>query len=115
VFGTAIDEWKMREFIDYIASYLRDAGPWHILLDAGWFIAEGRPGAELSRVDTEKFPSGIRALVDYAHARDIRMILASAAGLHRAVPGLADSTRHHRGAAELRVRLLEPRSAPLHA
>jgi hypothetical protein len=75
VFGTAIDEWKMREFVDYIASYLGDAGPWHILLDAGWFIAEGRPGAELSRVDTEKFPSGIRALVDYAHARGIKMIL----------------------------------------
>jgi len=75
VFGTAIDEGKIREFVDYLADYLGDVGPWHILLDAGWFVAEGRPGAELSRVDVEKFPSGIRALVDYAHARDVRLIL----------------------------------------
>ena len=75
VYGTAIDESKIREQIDYIADYLGDVGPWHILLDAGWFIAEGRPGAELGRVDTEKFPSGIRALVDYAHARGLRVIL----------------------------------------
>jgi hypothetical protein len=75
VFGTAIDEQKIREFVDYVADYLGDLGPWHILLDAGWFIAEGRPNAELSRVDEEKFPSGIRALVDYAHARGSRVIL----------------------------------------
>jgi len=75
VYGTAIDEAKIREQIDYIADYLGDVGPWHILLDAGWFIAEGRPEAELGRVDPEKFPSGIRALVDYAHARGLRMIL----------------------------------------
>ena len=49
VYGTGIDEWKIREQIDYIADYLNDVGPWHILFDAGWFVAEGRPGAELGR------------------------------------------------------------------
>jgi hypothetical protein len=75
VFGTNVDEWKIREFVDYLADHLGDVGPWHILLDAGWFIAEGRPGAELAVVDEEKFPSGIRAVVDHAHSRGIRVIL----------------------------------------
>jgi hypothetical protein len=79
VYGTAIDEAKLREQIDYLADYLGDVGPWHVLLDAGWFVAEGRPGAAPERVDPAKFPSGIRALVDYAHARGIRMILYYAA------------------------------------
>ena len=48
-----MDEWKIREFVDYLADNLGDVGPWHILLDAGWFIAEGRPGAELSVVDQD--------------------------------------------------------------
>jgi hypothetical protein len=75
VFGTNVDEGKIREFVDYLADYLGDVGPWHILLDAGWFIAEGRPGAELAIVDEEKFPSGVRAVVDYAHRRGIKVIL----------------------------------------
>lgn len=75
VYGTHIDEEKVREHLDYIAEYLGDVGPWHLLLDAGWFIAEGREGAELAAVDTEKFPSGIRALVNYAHRRGIRVML----------------------------------------
>jgi hypothetical protein len=75
VYGTNVDEWKIREQVDYLATYLGDLGPWHILLDAGWFIAEGRDGAELGSVDTAKFPSGIRATVDYAHQHGIRVIL----------------------------------------
>jgi hypothetical protein len=61
--------------VDYLATYLGDVGPWHVLLDAGWFVADGRPGGELTTVDPDKFPSGIRALVDYAHARGVRVIL----------------------------------------
>jgi hypothetical protein len=75
VYGMDVDERKIRDHIDYIATYLGDVGPWHVLLDAGWFVADGRPGAELERVDPDKFPSGIRALVDYAHARGVRLIL----------------------------------------
>jgi hypothetical protein len=75
VYGMDVDEWKIREYVDYLADYLGDVGPWHILLDAGWFIAEGRSGAEPGRVDPAKFPSGMRALIDYAHRRGVRVIL----------------------------------------
>ena len=79
VYGMDVDEWKIREYVDYLADNLSDVGPWHILLDAGWFVAEGRPGAEPGRVDADKFPSGLRALIDYAHARGVRVILYYAA------------------------------------
>lgn len=70
-----IDEAKLRRQIDYIAENLSDLGPWHIIVDAGWYVAEGRPGSEWRTVDTDKFHSGLRALVDYAHSRGVRVVL----------------------------------------
>lgn len=73
--GIHITEYDVRRQIDYISRYLSDLGPWHIFLDAGWYVSEGREGADWMTVDAEKFPSGIRALVDYAHAHGIRLIM----------------------------------------
>ncbi|MBI3979978.1 MAG: NPCBM/NEW2 domain-containing protein [Chloroflexi bacterium] len=73
-FNVAIDEEKLRAQIDYIAENLADLGPWHVLVDAGWYVAEGREGAEWRNVDRAKFPSGLRALVDYAHSRGVRVV-----------------------------------------
>jgi hypothetical protein len=73
--GINVTEADVRRQIDYIAQYLADLGPWHIFLDAGWYVSEGREGADWMTVDEEKFPSGIRALVDYAHAHGIRLIM----------------------------------------
>lgn len=70
-----VTEADIRRHIDYIAQHLSDLGPWHILLDAGWYIAEGRPEADWRAVDRAKFPSGLRALVDYAHSRGVRVVL----------------------------------------
>ncbi len=68
------DEEMIKEQIDYIAEKLADLGSWSILLDAGWYVAEGRDGSDWV-VDEEKFPSGLRALVDYAHSRDVKVVL----------------------------------------
>lgn len=68
------DEDIVKEQIDYIAANLADLGPWNILLDAGWYIAEGRDGSDWE-VDEEKFPSGLRALVDYAHSKGLKVVL----------------------------------------
>ena len=75
LYGMDIDERKLKSQIDYIAAKLNDLGPWSILIDAGWYVAEGRPDADWRNVDSAKFPSGLRALVDYAHQRNIRVVL----------------------------------------
>lgn len=74
-FGMNYDEAAVKAQIDYIAQNLADLGPWHILLDAGWYVAEGKPGSSWENVDEAKFPSGLRSLVDYAHSRGIKVVL----------------------------------------
>lgn len=68
------DEEKIRDQVDYIDRNLSDLGPWNILLDAGWYVAEGRPNSTWE-VDKEKFPNGLRSLVDYAHSKNIKVVL----------------------------------------
>jgi hypothetical protein len=75
VFGPGVDEARLRQQIDYIAEYLNDVGPWHVVIDAGWHVAYGEADAEFRAVDYDKFPQGIRSLVDYAHARGVRVVL----------------------------------------
>ena len=70
-----INEGEMHAQIDFIADYLSDIGPWQVALDAGWYRAEGGPEADWRSVDTDKFPSGIAELADFAHSRDVRMSL----------------------------------------
>jgi len=75
VYYMGIDEQVLKDHIDYIAENLADLGQWHIIVDAGWYVAEGRDGAEWRNVDTDKFPSGLADLVAYAHARGIKVVL----------------------------------------
>ncbi|MBI3970621.1 MAG: NPCBM/NEW2 domain-containing protein [Chloroflexi bacterium] len=70
-----ISQEKLVRHVDYIAEHFADLGPWHVLIDAGWYVAEGRPGAEWRRQDFEKLPRGLRWFVDYAHGRGVRVIL----------------------------------------
>lgn len=75
LYGMDIDEWKLKSQIDFIAENLNDVGPWSILIDAGWYLAEGHPDSSWKAVDLSKFPSGLRALVDYAHERGVKVVL----------------------------------------
>jgi hypothetical protein len=75
VYGSSVDEGKMRRQIDVIANELGDLGPWHILIDAGWQDVGPDGSDDLGQDQRTRFPSGLRALVDYAHARGIRVIL----------------------------------------
>lgn len=75
LYGTDIDEEKLKSQIDFIAGNLNDMGPWSILIDAGWYLAEGKLDGDWRSVDTDKFPSGLRALVDYAHERNVQVVL----------------------------------------
>lgn len=69
------NEEAIRSQIDYIAQNLNDLGTWNVLVDAGWYVAEGREDSDWRNVDTDKFPSGLRALVDYAHSKGIKVVL----------------------------------------
>jgi hypothetical protein len=74
-FGMSYNEATVKAQIDYISRNLADLGEWHILLDAGWYVAEGRPGSSWENVDEEKFPNGLRSVVDYAHSKGVRVVL----------------------------------------
>lgn len=75
LYGMDIDEQKLRSQIDYLATSLSDVGPWSILIDAGWYLAEGRPDSDWRATDEAKFPSGLRSLVDYAHDQGVKVVL----------------------------------------
>ena len=75
VYYMDINEDVIRRQIDYIADNLADLGTWSILIDAGWYVSEGREGAGWRSVDRDKFPSGLRNLVDYAHSRGQKVVL----------------------------------------
>ncbi|MEK7216440.1 MAG: NPCBM/NEW2 domain-containing protein [Chloroflexota bacterium] len=75
VYYMDISEDALVREIDFLADRLADLGPWHIIVDAGWYVAEGRDGSEWRNQDREKFPQGIKWLVDYAHRRGVKVVL----------------------------------------
>lgn len=75
VYYMGISDGELRRQVDYIANNLGDLGPWHLIVDAGWYVSEGRDGADWRQVDEDKFPEGLRSFVDYAHSRGIRVVL----------------------------------------
>jgi hypothetical protein len=75
VYFMGVSDAGLRAQIDYISKNLADLGPWHVVIDAGWYVAEGEPNSGFQTVDRNKFPEGIRSVVDYAHARGIKVAL----------------------------------------
>jgi alpha-galactosidase len=74
-YGVKVDEASMREEIDGAA----DMGAELFVLDAGWYVGAGHDGSGdytsglgSWQVDAARFPSGLGALRDYAHARGLK-------------------------------------------
>lgn len=71
-FAYDIDESKIRSLADaMVASGLRDAGYNHIFIDDCW--QGGRDNQNNIIPDPKKFPSGMKALVDYVHGKGLKM------------------------------------------
>ncbi len=71
-FGDDINEQALREMADaMVASGMVAAGYDHLMIDDGW--QGGRDKRNNIIADPGKFPSGIKALADYVHARGIKL------------------------------------------
>lgn len=80
-FGEAIDERLVMQTIDALqASGLRDAGYVYVNLDDGWQRYKGSRKDHPLEADPVKFPHGIRALADYAHAHGFKLGIYSGPG-----------------------------------
>ena len=79
-YGCDIDEAKIRGAADAMAaSGMKEAGYRYVIIDDCWQV--GRDGAGNIVADPAKFPSGIKALADYIHARGLKFGIYSDAGL----------------------------------
>ncbi|MFJ9365663.1 glycoside hydrolase family 27 protein [Nocardia sp. NPDC101769] len=75
--GIPLTEQNIHEVIDtMVGSGMRDAGYRYVNLDAGW-AASNRDAAGNLRADPRRFPHGMAALADYAHARGMYLGLYS--------------------------------------
>ena len=81
-FRLNINENLVRQVADVIVEKgLKDAGYEYLVIDDGWQIARDEEGNIVA--DPEKFPSGIKALADYAHSRGLKFGLYSDAGARK--------------------------------
>lgn len=78
-FACNIDEKTVRAQADaMVASGMRAAGYQYIVIDDCWQNGRDKDGNILA--DTKRFPSGIRALADYVHAKGLKFGIYSDAG-----------------------------------
>ncbi|MFI1770899.1 glycoside hydrolase family 27 protein [Thalassobellus citreus] len=79
-FRTDINEQLVKDIADkFVELGLKDAGYEYIVLDDGWMSKERDANGNLI-ADPVKFPSGIKALADYIHAKGLKFGLYNCAG-----------------------------------
>lgn len=78
-FACNVNEQIVRDSADAIVSSgMRDAGYLYVVIDDCWHGARDANG--FITADTQRFPSGIRALSDYIHSRGLKLGIYSDAG-----------------------------------
>jgi len=79
-FQTNINEKLVKETADkMVSSGMKDAGYEYLVLDDGW-MAKERDSAGNLVPDPEKFPHGMKALIDYVHSKGLKFGLYNCAG-----------------------------------
>ena len=80
-FGTDIDEKTVRELACALTDKgLAKAGYTYLCLDDGWSEKPRDPQTGRLLPDRDKFPSGMKALVDYVHGKGLKFGIYSCAG-----------------------------------
>lgn len=78
-FGCDVSEKLIREMADaFVSNGLKDAGYEYIVIDDCWQVR--RDGNGIIIPDSSRFPSGIKALADYIHAKGLKFGIYSDAG-----------------------------------
>ena len=71
-FGTDINEKDIREMADaMVSSGMQKAGYNYVFIDDGW--VGGRDNRNNIIADPKRFPSGIKAMADYVHAKGLKL------------------------------------------
>ncbi|MCD4746034.1 MAG: glycoside hydrolase family 27 protein [Bacteroidales bacterium] len=79
-FGCDVDENMIKEMADaMVNSGMKDAGYEYIVIDDCWQVSRDSLGNIIA--DTERFPSGIKALADYVHSKGLKFGIYSDAGM----------------------------------
>ncbi len=80
IFQVSIDENTIKEVADaMVTSGLCEAGYTYLNLDDGWQATQRDESGNL-QADSEKFPSGIKSLIDYIHYKGLKFGIYSCAG-----------------------------------
>lgn len=80
-FGCDVSEALLKEMADAMChSGMKEAGYEYIVIDDCWQVGRDENGNIV--VDPERFPSGMKDLADYIHARGLRLGIYSCAGSH---------------------------------
>jgi len=79
-FGGDISEEVVRQTADaFLDTGLKDAGYRYVVIDDCWSLRERGPDGRIV-ADPGKFPSGMKALADYVHAKGLRFGMYSCVG-----------------------------------
>jgi alpha-galactosidase len=80
-FRKELDENALKAQVDAMVGLgLRDAGYVYFVIDGGWKSTERDANGDLV-ADPKKFPSGMKAMADYVHARGMKFGLHQPAGI----------------------------------
>ena len=93
-FGCDINEDVIRKAADaMVASGMKDAGYQYVVIDDCWHGARDAHGD--IQPDAKRFPSGIKALADYVHAKGLKFGIYSDAGTRTCAgrPGRSEERR----------------------
>ena len=78
-FGCNVSEKLLKEMADaMVSSGMKDAGYEYIVVDDCWQVGRDEEGNIV--VDPERFPNGMKAVVDYVHSKGLKFGLYSCAG-----------------------------------
>ncbi|MCO1581504.1 NPCBM/NEW2 domain-containing protein [Crossiella sp. SN42] len=92
--GCAVDEKLIRDTADlFISKGLKDSGYEYVNIDDCWAAPDRDPVTKRLTHHPERFPSGIKALADYVHAKGLKLGIYTSAGTltcAKTMPGALD-------------------------